>query len=580
MANKALRLSGSLTRLGTGCALALALLGACDKADWQSPDYVSQQLLEQDPTKRRLALEKLKELPAEAQNTSAVVAALVKVYQDGGTGQKEVMTLLVKLRHPEAAPAYLKELETNATGFAGAAGEALGTTKSTASIPGMLATLKATDNNEVKEGILRGLSMMPDPSVVGPLVDILGLDVDNFPIAHHAWACEILGATAMAHPGAFDDKAREAMVRAIYLANNRGQNVGKECGLAVQQLGPQAAPALLKAFNGQHEGVNNLLLSYNRPPDFGFTANHTRAVATVRLSGMRAPEAVASFIQDLKKVKAAPSEISGQHAVSWRLKEGQLTDEIILGLGDLGDASARPVLEDVLLGKRNKDWDDITDGLIELQLRQDAAQALNRLGDRAALPSLMKMAREGVIIDLERRFAMLEKAGKPGSLVERYQFNWMAAQAYANLARPEQRAEYQKLIAETKQEELRKKYESFLVMFDTAEQCEAKGDDAARAACYAEKLASEDPLVREKASYELGRLPAAVAGPVIAKALSTKHLDTRELLTAALYRAPSKQAIAAIDAILEAEASRTGPEYNLDRNRLHLAKAWLHHQKL
>jgi HEAT repeat protein len=557
---------------GMAALFAVGLVG-CEKADWENPAYVNQKLAEGDATSRRMALEKVREIPQDQR--TALVPGLSKYYLDNISGQKDAMTHLVQLRHPDGKEAYLAEVRSNATGFAGAAARALGQADVREAIPALLEQLGKTDSPDIKVEILQALSAMPDGQSVKPAVEILKLDVDNHPIALHAFACELLGNIAQREPDALDVQARRTLVYSVFLANERGQNVGRECGLAVQQAGASMVEPLLELFRGENEQVTRLLMAYNRPDTFAFPANHARLVAAVRLTGLRAKEAVAPFMEDLSKPKAAPSDVSGNHAVQWRMREGQLTDELIMGLGDIGDPAARPILEQVLLGQRNDAWDDITDGLVELQLRQNAAFALNRLGDRAALPALMRMARDGVIIDLERRAAMLQQRGQPVSMLERYQFNWMVAQAYAGLATGAQKADFEKLINDTKEEDLKKKYQSFLVMFDVEGECAARGEAPARAACYGEKLKDENELVREKAAYELMRLPAEHAGPVLVDNLSTTKLETRELITLGLYRAPAASAVAKIAEILQRESGRSGPEFRLDHSRLRMLRAWL-----
>lgn len=567
--------SGRGILLAGVAALALSVGTGCEKADWTDPGYISQKLLDSDPAVKRMALDHARSLSDDQK--AELVPALSKVYLESSVGQKEAMSMLVQLRHTGGSEAYIQEVKTDATGYAGAAAEAIGQAKIREAIPQMLEQLEKTDSGEIKQGILRGLSHMPDPQHVGPLTKILKLDEDNNPIALHAYACEILGEIGQENPDAFDEDARRTLVRAMFLANSRSQNVGRECGLAVQQVGSSMIPILLETFEGKNESVQQLLMSYNKSPDFAFPSNHSKLVATIRLTSMRAQEAVAPFIADLQSVKEAPAILGRtNHAVSWRVKEGQITDEVILGLGDLGDVSARPVLELVLSGERNKvAWEDITDGMVELQLRQDAASALNKLGDREALPALMKAAREGVIGDLERRFVMLERRGEPASSLERYQFNWMAAQAYAMLAKAEHQPEFDKLIAATKDEALAEKYKSFLPLFAVAKECDEKSDDSARAACYGEKLKDKDNAVSEKAALELSRLPAEVAGPVLVANLDTENLQTREAISFALYRAPSQAAIDKIAEILEKEASRSGADYRLDHNRLRLLRGWM-----
>src|SRR5699024_2317101 len=95
-----------------------------------------------------------------------------------------------------------------------------------------------------------------------------------------------------------------------------------------------------------------------------------------------------------------------------------------------------------------------------------------------------------------------------------------------------------------------------------------------QAACLGAMLKSEDIVARKKAAYELSRLPAAAAGPVIAKNLASADLPTREILTFAAYRAPSPEIVAAIDQTLKDEASK-GKSHALDHYRLKLLRAWL-----
>lgn len=572
LASELLARSGRQVLVGSLAALFSIGLVACEKVDWEDPAYVSQKLAEGDATSRRMALEKVRGIPQDRR--AELVPGLTKFYLDGGAGQKDAMNHLVQLRHPDAKDAYIAEVKSNASDLAGAAARALGQAQVRDAIPVLLEEMSKTDSPDTKADILQALGAMPDAQAVGPVVEILKLDVDNHPIALHAFACEFLGNLAQENPEALDDEARRTLVYSVFLSNERNQNVGRECGLAVQQAGASIIASLMEVFRGENEQVTRLLMSYNRPDGFDFPANHARLVSAVRLTSLRAKEAVAPFIADLSSTKAAPAEVSGNHAVKWRMREGQLTDELINGLGDIGDPAARPILEQVLLGERNDAWDDITDGMVELQLRQNAAFALNRLGDRAALPAMLRMIRDGVIIDIERRSAMLAQRGQPVSMLERYQFNWMVAQAYAGLATAAEKAEFEKLIAGTKEEELKKKYESFLVMFDIQGECAGKGDAAAQAGCYGEKLKDSNTLIREKAAYELMRLPAEHAAPVVLANLDTNQLDTRELLTGALYRLPSKETAGKVNEILEKESGRTGPEYRMDHNRLRMLRAW------
>ncbi len=556
-----------------GLAIAGASLTACEQPDWSNPEYVNKQLLEGDPTTRQIAFQNMSQLSEEQQQK--LIPGLIAVYNAESSNQKDAMGMLVQLRSPEAKDAYLKELSSDATGYAGAAAEALGEIKAKDAVPAMLEQLGKTDKADVKVSIVASFRLMPDPALVEPLIGVLKLDVDNNPIAMHSYACEVLKEIAITTPDAINDEAVKQITLAMFYANQTNQTLDKACGMTVQALGSKAVPHLLAAFKQERDDISTLLMKYDTA-DAAFPPNQAKLIATQRLASMRAEAAVEPILEDLNSTKEAPKTLAGNKAVNWRMREGQVTSEELYALGDIGKGG-REVLEEVVAGNMvNEEWDDITDGLVELQLRQDAAFALSRLGDRAALPTLLEAAEKAVVNDLEKRSAMLEQQGQPVKDVERYQINWMMAHAYATLATAAQKEAYVKVAETYKKEypEVGKKMDSFLVMFDVAAECGAKGDAKAQGTCYAGKLNDPNKIVREKAAWEIVRLPAEVAGPLIVENLGIEHLDTREILTFGVYRAPSKEATAKIESILEEEANK-GQSHALDHYRLELAHVWL-----
>jgi HEAT repeat protein len=554
-------------------SLCAASLVACEQPDWTNPEYISKRLVKGDSATRAMALQHLDKL--ETAEQKKVAPALAKVYLEAGPNQKDVMQVLVQLRSPAAKDAYLKEVRENATGYAGAAAEALGDAGVTEALPDLIALYKSTDDMDTKQGLLRAFSHMPDPKLVPLLTETLNLNVDNYPIALHAYSCEILGDIAQKTPQALDDAAKQALVKAMFLGNMAGQTVSRECGLAIQQLGAPAVPLLLKTFQGKNKAVNTLLARYNKPPNYSFPANRVKSVAAVRLGALKANAAVAPFVEDLESVKEAPKQISGEHAIRWRVEEARATSEIINGLGVIGDASAVELLAGIVKKEKiEEEWDEITDYLVEIQLRQDAAFALVRIGDRSATDALLEMAENGLIVDLEKLAARIQDSENPMPIVKRYQFNWMMAQSYAFLVGADGVEGLAEVIRNTEEPELKKKMSSFIPAIEKGAACLKKGDDKAQAACFGAMLASEDLVVRKKAAFELSRLPAAAAGPVVAANLGKADLATREILTFAAYKTPSPELVPAIDKILEDEANK-GAKYDLDHHRLKLLRAWL-----
>lgn len=564
---KAVRLFSFRRRLAPLMALALIPLSiACEEPDWTNVEYVTAKLQSEDPIERQVALSKIVDMPKDEQ--AKYKDLLIKMYVDKRGDRTSIINILIPMRDAAAKDAYVTEMETNDGGKASAAADALGTLKAKDAIPKMIATLEATDDTATKQGIMRGFAQMPDKQMVQALTRVLALDADNNPIALHAYACEILGTIAEQDPSAISEPTRQAMVRGIFLSNMKKQNVAKECGLAVQKVGAAAIPDLIKVFRGERQDIVRLMLTYDLPINFA------KGVATNSLTGLQAPEAPALFSEEIAKAKEIPKLLKGNAAVSWAQTEGRAHSEMLRGLGDLGDPKALDVLGKVLMGEKNKELASIMDFAIETQLRQDAATAIRSIGDRSASAVLLKAAQTAVINDLEK-LAKQNPTMAPG---RRFTFQLTTARAYANLAGADGMDGLKKLSEGSKSKFFRAYMASLSVMPQLYAECNGKGADAEKAKCYVEKLKDKNDMIREKAAFELRRLPSAAAAPALAGALSIPFLDTREFLEVGIYRHPSKEAIAAIDKLLEDESGLTDVQHKVDHHRLKLLRAWLKHK--
>jgi HEAT repeat protein len=321
------------------------------------------------------------------------------------------------------------------------------------------------------------------------------------------------------------------------------------------------------------------MLRYDTGENAQFPQNTPQLISAKRLTSLRAKEAIDPFFEELKSKKEAPDSLKGPKAVAWRQKEGMITSEVIMGLGDLGAQKAVEFLREVAQGKYINDdvWTDITDYQVELQFRQDAGFALNRIGDRESIDVLLDVAENAVINDLEKLAARAEAGGNPMPAKARYQLNWMSLRSAAMLSDGSDEAKFDAVIQKTSKEfpDLGKEMAKFIPAVKLAAECNGKGDDAAKAKCFGAKLKDNRPEIREKAAWELGRLPKAAALPVILANLGNDFLDTRETLTFDLYRMPDKSSVKTIDEILTKEEGKGGPDYRLDHYRLQLLRAFL-----
>lgn len=555
----------------------------CGPSEWNDPKRLGRSLREGSPTLRETAFDKLDAyVPCLTREEfeNWVVGPLKVLYgADDRKIRARAAEALARRPTPAAREVYLEELQSDSPGRATGARKALVALAAGRSPSWALEFARSLDDARTAVEIYRETAHRADRSTVDELVETLRLDVDEHPIALHATSCEALGGVVQDHPDVLDRSQIETLVRANFLSNERGQSVARECGLAVQKLGAPAIPVLVETFRGNHEGVEELFERYRRDT-VEYPPNRAKVVAIQRLATLRAGEAVELFIEDLKSERRKPDGLKDEFVRSWTTFEAQAIDEMVLALGDLGADRARGLLRDAVAGQMNETWSVVLDYRSELQIRQDAADALVRLGDRSSRSLLMKMARDGAVEELERRAVALEEREDVESLpvVRRYRFNWKTARAFALLGTGEDVAKLRKLIEETDGESmgpLREKYREYLPLLELARECRSHGSDAATADCYAQALSSDEEPVRHKAARELSWMSSELAAPRLVEHLSTDHLATREILTNALYRHPTGAAIAEIGDILEAEQDRVSAKYERSHYRLKLLRAWL-----
>lgn len=572
---------GLIAALVGAAAMALFTTG-CERPDWENPEYVEKMLVEGNDRERHQAVEALRNIPEESR--ADVTPAAADLYLEEENFRSDIMQRLITWRDIGAKDAYLEELAEDHTGYGKAAGETLGRIGAEDAIPKMIEIFDETSDNDRRIGILQGLSQMPDAAAVDKAVEVLDLDVDNYPIDLHRAACEFIGGLAAEDPEAISDEVLSRLAYARFLADDRGRDVAGDCGLAIQQVGHAMVPELKKLFNEENEDVERLLMTYDNPSkDEYFPPNKAKQRAAEHLASMRAPDAVEMFVEDLEATVEAP-DMDGDQLSNWRATEAATINEMLRGLGDTGDPEAREILERIVKGELfSEEWGEITDGNVAFQMLQDSARALARLGDRDARPTLMEMTGADIVPSMAARFAAIEEAAEerddvdPVPLTEQLRPQWLAAQSFVYLAESDDREEYESLVDEIEDEELKEKLESFMAGFDVMDECQDVEDEAERAECFGGFLDAEEEHARVKAVMELSRLPTEAAAPVVADAIDTSDLELRQHLSFAGYRVPSPELAANIEEVLDDESSRSGDDYARDHRRLEMLHAWLQH---
>lgn len=562
-------------------AMALMVVSiGCERPDWEDPEYVAEKLEEGRTAERANAVEQLRHYPEDQRDDIAGIAA--EVYLEDDQFRSDIMRQLIQWREPGAKAAYIEELKEDHTGYASSAAEVLGQIGAVEAIDDMIEVFEQTSDSSRQIGILRGFSHMPDSKAIDKAVEVFELDVDNYPIDLHRAACDFIGGLALDEPDAIDEQIRQQLVYARFLASEDGRTTGEACGLAIQRVGLDMTPHLIELFEGENEDVQRLLMTYDDPSGGEhFPQNLSKVRAAEHLAALRAPEAVEVFTDELESTIGSP-DVDGDAATEWLRNEAQATNEMMRGLGDIGDPQARGVLEQIVQGELFADeWEQIM-GLgpsVGFQMLQDSARALYRLGDREARSTLLEMTDAEIFPPMARQFRALEEMEEREAppMVEQLRPQWLAAKSFAYLGEADDRDEIATLADEIEDDDLSEKLESFLAAFDVMDECGDVDDDDERAGCLEGFLDDDREHARHKAILELSRMPHDAAAPVIAEAITNEDLDLRELVTFAGYRRPSETLADNIDELLEEESAR-GSDQEVDHRRLRMLRAWLVHQ--
>lgn len=431
----------------------VAMSTGCEPTDWEDPDDLARVLEEGSQTQQFRAAENFGQIPEEERGK--VAAAAAEAYQDADDAlRSDLMQYLVEWRIPEAEDAYVEEMTHDHAGYGDSAAEIVGELGVEGTVPTMLEAFDETTDHDRRAGILRGLAMIPDAEALDRALEVLELDVDNYPIALHRAACEFIGGLATEDPDAIDEEVRDRLVYARLLMGDDGRTVDEECGLAIQQVGHDIVPHLEELFHQEHDDVESLLLRYDNP--YGgehFPQNEATVTAAEHLSALRAPAAVDLYNEALTTTIEEP-DLDGDSLSNWRANEGAALNEMIQGLGDIGDPAARSTLESILAGEPFDDeWEAVVDGVVGFQMLQDSARALARLGDRDALSALEDATTAEILEGMQQRFDAARAQGEPVDPVEQFRAQWIAAEAYSLLGQADDRGDYEAIVAEYEYDE-------------------------------------------------------------------------------------------------------------------------------
>ena len=442
-----------------------------------------------------------------------------------------------------------------------AAAKALGKIGSSKAVPALVAAIDydagtSSDPqdkmaNRANEEIAEALGDIGSEEAVEPLLKLVDRSRDNHVVLKAVRALGEIGSSkaiepieqiALEHNNKFmrknavialgnigDPKATDTLIKMMFI-EYQGVSFYREASFALFQVGPATTDALLETMALENEEVNAIFEKTG-----GLKESAIKAKCGFVLADLRDERAIEPLIEAFKEA-------------------AEKGDPVVLGytappLGALEAKAAIPALMEQMK-------------TIDQSLRDPMMRALVMIGDRTPVPEM---------IQLMTRADFLEKctdlgASKEACLAEKEAFRGAlesAADHASNLAGAQHVELYQGVAEGAEDEKLKEYFGERLVRVQAAAECKEN------ASCWADKLKSDDDLLREKAAWELKRLEDPSTVEALAAALGDKDRETRYAAIYAYWDYGTPDAIDRIEQVLEdEEGSADYVRVNEDLKRL------------
>jgi HEAT repeat protein len=373
-----------------------------------------------------------------------------------------------------------------------------------------------------------GLGELDAKSAVQDLIDIADGHPNNFMVKNAIMSLGKIG----------DEKAIPILVKMLFF--ERGVSFYREASYALFELGKPSVSPLIQVYQGKYEPISELHVE----------AGIMKAKALEVLTDI-GDERVIPFALETGSVVA--SDTGGVLA---RAKAH-------IALGRLGVEKAAPILM--------KHWDDV-----DVSKSEFAVQAIAQIGARQAARPLLAMSTHAGFID---QCVKKQQNAEGACRFSEAQVRKIRLEALSRLAGGELLADWDAMIAESDKaaaEEAEKAKTREGAEKQVAEQAakghaktkellierkpmlEAAKECAVDSACWAGKLKSDNPRVREKAGYELLFKSDPASMPALMQSLGDQDNEARYAAILAVWRRlPEQGGVARIDEILKAEKGKT-----------------------
>lgn len=488
-----------------GLLVGAALAAACSQGDPELASTWTKQLSDASPTKQLQALEEL----ARINDPSSAEAVAAMLPDAEGEVKLQAVKTLRKLGQESAVPALVEAIDYGlATGSDPATklgnetnkeiADTLGDLRAGGAVEPLMRLAKESRDAYVRVAAVNALGAIGDTKAVEVLMEVATNESEETYV--NKKAVQALGDLG-------DPRAVPAINKMLF-HERRGVSFYPEASFAAYQIGPNAAEPLLDVLAGKDEALNEWADKHNVKRE----ALYIKA---------------AEILGDLGERRAIPQLIRYLTYHPPGL-DPELVDALALlvrrnsamALAKMRATEAIPALSKAAAAES------------EGNIRGTYAEALVTIGDRRALPSLVRCSLEGDPMDktIHARkgcYVALSKLGDEKTLAqwEKWEKDEPALSTRACMGKLHYSGEAGRKAAEEHCGALAA--EVIKVLKENKPRLAAYGECRDNVDCWIGKLKDGEKLVRERAAIELGRLgdPRAI-GPLM-EALKDNDLEPR-----------------------------------------------------
>ena len=474
----------------------LSLTPACRPADTKNPETWMGRLSESDAKKRVQAVQELRKLRAKV--AAAPVAELLKDPQV----REDAALALGDLGGPEQVQPLLEVIDTAVGAGSDQAArianrtnakiaDSLGSIGDARACAALLRLARAKDDL-VRLSATQSLGLVRCKESVGELARIV--DDESTP--------PIVIKKAIVSLGQIGEAAAIPALEHALVLERLGVSFLSESSFALVQIGAPSVDPLLALLDDKDAAWTAWAKENNR------AAAGTYAKAAIVLGDLGDARAAPALAARLKYTDPDPVPSTS------KLLTNVVRQFAADALGRLRVKEAAGAIAQLVSTKDATDEDlaSFTSNALVLIGDRAQAKALFRVGSSGAIKPRMAVLQAAALLgepDLKKELATLaakERKGRPAECAR-------TVQELNSAPSPEEKGACDKLADAIA---------AVAIPLDAAEACAAAG-----AACWQQKLAAKEPLVRARAAYELGRLATPAAVPELLKACRDDDLTAR-----------------------------------------------------